>query len=317
MAYFSLYFQIHFSLYYIDISCIIAVETISLFHFFTEQKLSVKTMAGVWLKSKAAPLWVDISEVFEEFDASDNETVKQSTERFREAIVKKSGIPKRFLLFPPDLEQELCIMEEYEWAYLKIRVSPEYMSCKEKPTKVLMEDFSKLMNDEETADFTLKTKTKNFRIHKLIFGARSSVFKAMFQSNMVEALAGEVTIEDLDEDTVGEMIHFIYNGSFSGKQSDFQSLCQAARKYQLDSMMDLINLNLMTAELETGEVADILIASKMFDQENLFKTALEKLKKGSLADASFKEKMKDHPELIKKIKKSVSKKMFRIYSKSR
>ena len=190
------------------------------------------------------------------------------------------------------------------------------VSYKERPTKVLMEDFSKLMDEEDTADFTLKTKTKNFRIHKLIFGARSSVFKAMFQSNMVEAIAGEVTIEDLDEDTVGEMIHFIYTGRFSGKQSDFQSLCQAARKYQLDSMMDLINLNLLTAEIEPGEVADILIASKMFDQENLFQTAMEKLKKGTLADINFKQKLKDHPELIKKIKKKVSRKMFCIFSES-
>ena len=52
-------------------------------------------------------------------------------------------------------KEELCIMEEYEWAYLKIRVSPEYMSCKERPTKVLMEDFSKLMDDEDTTDFNL------------------------------------------------------------------------------------------------------------------------------------------------------------------
>ena len=166
--------------------------------------------------------------------------------------------------------------------------------------------FIHLMNDEDTTDFTLKTKTRSFRIHKLIFGARSSVFKAMFQSDMAEALAGEVTIEDLDENTVEEMIHFIYTGSLSGKQPDFQSLCQVARKYQLDSMMDLINLNLLTAENDPGEVADILIASKMFDQENLFQTAMEKLKKGTLADINFTQKLKDHPELIKKIKKKVS-----------
>ena len=125
----------------------------------------------------------------------------------------------------------------------------------------------------------------------------------MFQANMAEAQAGEVIIEDLDEDTVEEMIHFIYTGSLSGKQSDFQSLCQAARKYQLDSMMDLIDLKLMAAELDPGEVADIFIASKMFDRETMFKTALNNLRKGSLEDGSFTEKMKAHPELIEKIKK--------------
>ena len=271
---------------------------------------------SVKIKAKPVPQWVDISEVFEEFDATDDKTVEQSTKRFVDAIAKKTGIPEKFLLFPFDLENMLCISEEWELAHLKIRISPEYILRKERPSKVLMEDFSKLMDDEDTADFTLKTKTKNFRIHKLIFGARSSVFKAMFQTNMAEALAGEVTIEDLDADTVEEMIHFIYTGSLSGKQPDFQSLCQAARKYQLDSMMDLINLNLLAAELEPAGVADILIASKMFDQENLFETALQKLRKGILVDASFKEKMKDHPELIEKIKEKVTSWEFRIYSNS-
>ena len=72
------------------------------------------------------------------------------------------------------------------------------------------------------------------------------------------------------------MIHFVYTGVLSGKQLDKPSLLYAAKKYQLDSLQDLIILDMKAAE-EPGQVADIFIASKVF--KNLFEIGLEKLKK--------------------------------------
>ena len=228
---------------------------------------------------------------------------------FMKVVLKNSGIPPEFIIFPHHLEEKLLKMEDpIQAEYLiKIKVSPEYISQKEKPTKVLVEDLAKLLSDQATADFTLKTKTKNFRIHKVIFGARSCVFQAMFQSDMTEALAGETTIEDLDDDTLEEMIHFVYTGSLSGKQFDKVSLLYAARKYQLDSLLDLIVLN-MKAATEPGEIADIFIASKLI--ENLFEIAIEMvwdIDFKMLEDARFKEKMEDHPMLFSKIKEKFGK----------
>ena len=221
-----------------------------------------------------------------------------------------AGIPSEFIIFPHDLSYKLLDMEDLiEAKYLfKIKVSPEYISEKERPTKVLVEDLAKLLNDQASTDFTLKTNTKSFRIHKLIFSARSSVFQAMFQSNMAEVLAGEATIEDLDDDTLEEMIHFIYTGRLSGKQFDKPSLLYAAKKYQLDSLLDLVVLNLRAA-VEPGEVADIFIASKLL--ENLFEIAMEKMVDmdffGTLEDSRFKEKMEHHPSLFNKIKEKINK----------
>ena len=232
-----------------------------------------------------------------------------SAEILEKIIIKNSGIPREFLIFPDDLDYWLGKMHgPWESGVCDdIKISPEYFSQKEKPTKALLEDLSKLLNDQDTTDFTLKTKTKNFRIHKLIFGARSCVFQAMFQTNMAEALAGEATIEDLDDDTMEEMIHFIYTGRLSGKQFDKLSLLYAAKKYQLDSLKTLVILELQadmdvdqgTAE-EPGKLADIFIASMLF--ETLFRIAIRKMKKEMLEDASFKEKMGDQPELLSKIK---------------
>ena len=50
---------------------------------------------SVKLKTKSVSLRIDVSDV--EIDASNDETIRKSAECFRQAIVKKSGIPFYFL----------------------------------------------------------------------------------------------------------------------------------------------------------------------------------------------------------------------------
>ena len=103
--------------------------------------------------------------------------------------------------------------------------------------------------DTDTADFLLKTKngSKEFPVHKTILMSRSKVFRAMMEANMAEVSAGEAVIEDLDEDTLEELIHFLYSGGLSGSRYDIVSLCNAAEKYELASLMDLGRFNMMSA----------------------------------------------------------------------
>ena len=42
-----------------------------------------------------------------------------------------------------------------------------------KETQVFIEDMTKLKDDPETADFTLKIVDKKFKVHKAVLGARS------------------------------------------------------------------------------------------------------------------------------------------------
>ena len=242
-----------------------------------------------WYEDEEPFMEVNMGECDYDEDMPEDEWVKL----FEKYIIKKSRIPRDYISSFHH-ERGILIYESYK-----------YIS--ERPAKVLVDNLSKLLNDQDTADFTLKTNTKKFRIHKLIFGAMSCVFQAMFQTNMAEAQAGEATIEDLDDDTLEEMIHFIYTGRLSGKQLDTMSLLYAAKKYQLDSLKDLVILDLQAdLDVDVGsaeepeKLADIFIASKLF--EDLFVIARRNMKKEMLEDTSFKEKMEDHPELLSKIK---------------
>ena len=181
----------------------------------------------------------------------------------------------------------------------------------------LVMDISRMKTDTETADFVLKTKngTRKFPVHKTILTCRSKVFRAMFSSNMAEVSTGEAIIEDIEEDTLEELIHFFYTGGLSGSQYNIVSLCNAAEKYELPSLMDLVRFNMMSAELNVNQLADLFIASDMFSQEEMFQIAKEKLtegmwekgmrvkdvmEKGMKVNAVL-EKIKDRPELTNKI----------------
>ena len=79
--------------------------------------------------------------------------------------------------------------------------------------------------------------------------------------------------------------------------------------------MDLVRFNMMSAELNVNQLADLFIASDMFSQEEMFQIAKEKLtegmwekgmrvkdvmEKGMKVNAVL-EKIKDRPELTNKI----------------
>ena len=95
---------------------------------------------------------------------------------------------------------------------------------KEVGNKVFIEDMTKLMKDPETADFTLKIVDKKFKVHKAVLGARSGVFRTMFLSGMKDAVEGEAVITDVDEETLQEVLHYIYTGKLSGKEFSVNSL---------------------------------------------------------------------------------------------
>ena len=145
-------------------------------------------------------------------------------------------------------------------------------------TDLFIEDMTNLLEDPETADFTLKCGSKSFKVHKAILGARSKVFRAMFLSGMKEAVDGEAVITDVEEKTLEEILHYLYTGKLSGQEIAVKSLCYAAKKYELDHLMDLICERIRAAKLEAGELADVFISAEMFYKREMFDIAMEKLK---------------------------------------
>ncbi|ODM90005.1 Protein roadkill [Orchesella cincta] len=73
-------------------------------------------------------------------------------------------------------------------------------------------DFGKLFKNSIGADVTISTGKTKFQAHTLILKARSSVFAAMFNTNMIENETKSLVISDFDDVVVKGMLEYLYTG---------------------------------------------------------------------------------------------------------
>ena len=121
----------------------------------------------------------------------------------------------------------------------------------------------KIMKDQSTADMKIscgeKDDKKFFNVYKSFFVARSPVFKAAIEKDMSEGRTEEIYIEEVDEKTVEEMIHYVYTGKFTGADLNVQMMALVADKYDIPGMMDLLCFQMK--DVEDENIADMLIAA--------------------------------------------------------
>ena len=227
----------------------------------------------------------------------------------QEAITEKYGIPGEHMKFryDPDYGYGNGYLSPADIVHssdpIMVEVDQEFDEKKSLSLQVFIEDMTKLLEDPETADFILKTGGKSFHVHKAVLGARSSVFRTMFLSGMKEGVEGEAIITDVNEETLQEVLHYIYTGNLSGKDHGIYSLCYAAHKYHLDTLMDQICGEIKKAELKAEEVAEVFISAERFGKPKFFKVGIKKLrkKKEMMKNAEFKQMLTKWPQLLFKI----------------
>ena len=135
-----------------------------------------------------------------------------------------------------------------------------------KSSKYLSAQNMEIMKDVSTTDLKItcgkKEKKKIFKVDKSFFCASSPVFRATVESDMLEGRTKEIYIEEVDEKTVEEMIHFVYYGDFTGSDLNVQMVAWVADKYDLPGMMDLLCCRMKDDEVVQPEIiADMLVAA--------------------------------------------------------
>ncbi|XP_062715283.1 speckle-type POZ protein [Aedes albopictus] len=90
-----------------------------------------------------------------------------------------------------------------------------------------------LLEDQKFTDVILVCGKDKFKVHKAILVAHSSVFRAMFNSDMKESSTNRVEIDDLDYEVVEQMLHFIYTDKAPKVHLMADRLLGAADKYDL------------------------------------------------------------------------------------
>jgi len=184
-----------------------------------------------------------------------------------------------------------------DWTRTKAEL--ESISCCQKAVA----SFGKtILEDDATADFTIRCATKEFRVHRNILCARSPVFRASILTPMAEVKKGEIFVEEIGEKTLATIINFIYTGELEMGDMDILELAWAGTKYLLPDFMEILAVRIQSrkGDLSGGMIADLLIAAHRHEAEVLRKIALDKIRgnREIFNDPEFRKALETAPNSI-------------------
>lgn len=168
------------------------------------------------------------------------------------------------------------------------------------PECQLAENMNTLFENPSFPDVTLVCGNREFKMHKAILAARSVVFNAMFESNMVEGISNKVQIDDVEPDVMAEILRFIYTGKTSSIDKMSDLLLAAADKYALDRLKSLCEEELCL-NIDIENVADTLVLADLHSAIQLKNHAIEFINMQAnevIETSGWKNMISLHPHLV-------------------
>ena len=110
----------------------------------------------------------------------------------------------------------------------------------------LIGHFKNLIDTKTLTDLVIQVQEEKFDAHKIILSARSSVFLAMFQSDLTEKQTNTVKIEDIEPAVFKEVLRFIYTDQVENMDELAEGLLAAAERYMLELLKEKCASHLAT-----------------------------------------------------------------------
>uniref|UniRef100_A0A8C8RTG9 Kelch like family member 40 n=1 Tax=Pelusios castaneus TaxID=367368 RepID=A0A8C8RTG9_9SAUR len=101
---------------------------------------------------------------------------------------------------------------------------------------LLQDGLKDMLDHKKFLDCVLKVKGKEFPCHRLVLAACSPYFRAMFLSDMEESKKKEITLEDVDPDVMGNILHYIYTSELEVTEQNVQDIFSVANMFQIPSI---------------------------------------------------------------------------------
>lgn len=141
--------------------------------------------------------------------------------------------------------------------------------------ETLSDNLKCLSADKDNCDVTLHVQEKQYRAHKAILVARSSVFAAMFQHDTAEKKSGIINIPDCDPESFKEFLEFLYCGKL-----DQLSLYNALHLYKTSDKYDIEELKAFCSEflmnnLTVENLCEIVTLADKYDDVKLLSAVVQ------------------------------------------
>lgn len=137
----------------------------------------------------------------------------------------------------------------------------------------LSENFKSLFLNKDSCDTTLLVMDREFKAHKTVLMARSSVFAAMFLHETSEKQTGIVNIPDCDPESFEAFLEFLYSGKL-----EKPSLRSALHLYETSDKYDVQELKtfcsgFLVKDLTIEQFCDVVILADKYDDAELLSAA--------------------------------------------
>lgn len=163
---------------------------------------------------------------------------------------------------------------------LQLKRDENGSSCSEKlpyQSSRLDRDMLNLYKDKTYSDVIIKCQGKEIKVHKIILVNRSSVFKAMFKSEMTESITNTVNINDINPEALEEVLKFIYTGTVSIQYENIDDIMNFAEMYDMPDLRNYCSIELLE-NIVNETAVDILILSVKYNLLTVKKVLLEFIK---------------------------------------
>jgi len=178
-----------------------------------------------------------------------------------------------------------------------------------KPPSKLALDMSTIFESGKFADCTIACQGREFRCHKNILSARSTVFDAMFTHDMEENRKSKVDIIDLEGDIVHDMILYIYSEKVPDLETKAAGLLSAAEKYDLQELKTMCEVALCE-NVTTDNCLDLLVLADLHRATSVRQLTLKFIVDNSreiVNQPGWREKLRNYPDIMGDIFEAMSK----------
>ncbi|CAH1227075.1 KLHL11 [Branchiostoma lanceolatum] len=142
----------------------------------------------------------------------------------------------------------------------------------------LLQRISKQREEDKYTDFTLKSKGKEFRVHRNVLAACSPYFDTLFQTNMMEQQSGTATLNFTSAEVMEELLAYMYSGSLRVQEDMVEELLKTADHLLMVEVKDLC-IQYLLEQLDVSNCLAMKALAEVYKADNLLKAANETIRK--------------------------------------
>ena len=175
---------------------------------------------------------------------------------------------------------------------------------KETKTGTWTDHFRQLLDTKTLADVIIDVRGTTFESHKLVLAARSPVFHAMFENDLIEKKTNTLEVCDIEPEVFSQVLRFVYTDEVNNLDDLAADLLAAADKYMLTLLKSKCEISL-AQNVTLENCSELLMLAHLHSANGLKKVLLDfiRCRSSEVAATPTWQKLLDspHPQLLRDI----------------